>query len=267
MSAARTLRIVPTILRVSFAEAVAYRAEFLVWILSTNMPLVMLALWAAVAREAPVGRFGERDFVAYYLATLIVRLLTGCWVIWALNMEIRQGTMALRLLRPIHPLVSLAAENIAALPLRGLVAVPIAAGMLLAAGASHVTHDPVLLALFPLTVLGAWTITFLSMAFVGILAFFLESAASLFGVWFGFYSVLSGYLIPLELFPRWVSGLARVLPFRYALGYPVELLLGMEGRGQALRELAIQWGYVAALLAGVMALWRAGVRRYSAFGG
>jgi ABC-2 type transport system permease protein len=39
-------------LRIGFAEMVAYRAEFLVWILTTNMPLVMMALWSAVAAEA-----------------------------------------------------------------------------------------------------------------------------------------------------------------------------------------------------------------------
>ena len=80
----RTLRAAPTLLRVGFAEAVAYRAEFLVWLLSTNMPLVMLALWTAVAREAPVGRFGQKDFVAYYLAALVVRLMSGAWVVWEL---------------------------------------------------------------------------------------------------------------------------------------------------------------------------------------
>ena len=39
----------PTLLRVGLSEVVAYRAEFVVWILTTNMPLVMLAIWHAVA--------------------------------------------------------------------------------------------------------------------------------------------------------------------------------------------------------------------------
>ena len=75
-------------LRVGVAEVVAYRAEFLIWILTTNMPLVMLALWSAVAMEGPVGRFGQKEFVAYYIATLIVRLLTSSWVVWQINMDI-----------------------------------------------------------------------------------------------------------------------------------------------------------------------------------
>ena len=38
----RTLRALPTLLRIGVAETVAYRAEFLVWMLTTTMPLIML---------------------------------------------------------------------------------------------------------------------------------------------------------------------------------------------------------------------------------
>ena len=263
----RTLRALPTLLRVGFAEAVAYRAELVVWLLSYTMPLVMLALWTAVARDAPVGRFGQRDFAAYYLAALLVRLMTGAYVVWQTNMEIRQGTLAFRLLRPIHPLVAYAAENVAAMPLRLLLALPIAGGALVAIGGERLTHDPLLLALFPVAVFGGWAITFLAMAIVGALAFWVESAMSLAELWLGLYGVFSGYLVPLELFPRWVSTLARALPFRYMLGFPVELLLGMTSRAEAARELAIQWAFVAVLFVAAAGAWRRGVRRYAAYGG
>jgi len=253
-------------LRVGFADAVAYPAEFLVWLLSTDMPLVMLALWSAVAREAPVGRFGQRDFVAYYLATLVVRLLTGAWVIWEVNYEIRQGTLAFRLLRPVHPLVAYACENVAAMPVRLLIALPVAFGLLAAAG-GRLTHDPLLLALFPLSVFGAWVITFLAMSIVGALAFYIDSATSLFEIWMGLFGVLSGYLVPLDLFPPWVGGLARLLPFRYMLAFPVEMVIGMESRGRALLELGIQWAFIGALLAAAAGMWRLGLRRFAAFGG
>ncbi|HEY4769898.1 MAG TPA: ABC transporter permease, partial [Myxococcales bacterium] len=91
----RVLRLYPQLLRTGFAEAVAYRAEFLIWMFSTNMPLVMLAIWAAAARSGPVGSYSQEGFAAYYLAALLVRLMTGAWVVWAMTMEIRDGTMAL----------------------------------------------------------------------------------------------------------------------------------------------------------------------------
>ncbi len=267
MGVLRTVRALPTMLRVGLAEAVAYRAEFLVWLLSTNMPLVMLALWSAVAREAPVGRFGQKDFAAYYLATLVVRLLTGAWVIWELNYEIRQGTLAFRLMRPVHPLVAYACENVAAMPLRLLISLPVAVGILYGLGTGFVTHDPVLLAIFPVAVAGAWLITFLAMAIVGALAFYVDSATSLFDVWLGLFGVFSGYLVPLELFPGWVGALARFLPFRYMLAFPVEMIIGMQSRGRAVLELGVQWAFVAFLLAAASGMWRLGLRRFAAFGG
>jgi ABC-2 type transport system permease protein len=263
----RSLRAVPTLLKVGFAEAVAYRAEFLVWLLSTNMPLVMLALWTAVAREAPVGRFAQRDFVAYYLAALVVRQLTGAWVVWELNAEIRQGTLAFKLLRPIHPLLGYACQNVAALPVRLLIAVPVALLLLFSVAGQNVTRDPVLLALFPATVFAAWLIAFLAMSIIGSLAFWFESATSLFDVWFGLYGIFAGYLVPLALYPPWVAEAARWLPFRYMLAFPVELVTGALSRADVARELAIQWAFVGLLLLATRVVWRLGVRRFSSVGG
>ena len=48
MSFRQTLKAAPTLFRVGFMQSIAYRAEMFVWILSSTMPLVMLALFAAV---------------------------------------------------------------------------------------------------------------------------------------------------------------------------------------------------------------------------
>ena len=261
------LRALPTLLRVGFADAVAYRAELVVWFLSTNMSLVMMALWTAVARDAPVGRFGQRDFVAYFLAALVVRLLTGAWVVWEANQDIRQGTLAFRLLRPIHPLVHYAAENVASMPLRVAITLPLALGPLLWLAGDHLTRDPVVVAAFVASVLGAWLITFMAMSVIAALAFWVDSAVSLAQVWFGLFSIFSGYLVPLELFPRWLGTLARFLPFRYMMASPVEMLTGLTSRPRALLELGIQWAFVVVLGLAAAGAWRAGLRRYSAFGG
>jgi len=58
-----------------------------------------------------------------------------------------------------------------------------------------------------------------------------------------------------------------VLPFRYMLAFPVELVTGTLSRGEALRELAVQWAFVAVLLGAAAGMWRLGMRRFSAAGG
>src|SRR6202034_253735 len=138
-----------------------------------------LALWSAVAAEGPVGRFTQRGFSAYFLATLVVRQLTGSWIVWEMNQEIRSGTLSQRLLRPIHPLVAYSAENLAALPLRAALCMPIAVIALFFVGES-LPSTPLTIAIAALSLLGAWLINFLTMAIVGTLAFFLESSTAVF---------------------------------------------------------------------------------------
>jgi ABC-2 type transport system permease protein len=262
----RILRAYPTLLRVGFAEAIAYRAELIVWMLTTTMPLVMLALWTAVAREAPFGRFASTDFVAYYLGALIVRTIASCWVVWELNMEIRAGTLSMRLLRPIHPFVAYSAEHLAAIPLRAVVALPIAVLLLVTTGGSRVATDPLVIALIPLTLAGAWLILFFSQTILGSLAMVIERSQAIWEIWMGDYAVMSGYLVPLELMPRALAVIADWLPFRYMLGFPVEVMVGMADRAATLRGLGAQWAMVAVLAALSTLAWKKGLRRYEAYG-
>ena len=263
----RTLRAMPTLFRVGFASSLAYRSEFFVWILATNMPLVMLALWSEVAREAPVGNYGQKEFTAYFLATLIVRQLTGSWVVWEMNTEIRQGTLAQRLLRPIHPILAYAADNLAALPLRAMVAFPVAVIALYITGRSAVAHDPVLWLMAPVAIVGAWVMSFSVMFLIGTLGLFWESSLAVWDLWFGCYVIFSGYLMPLALMPSWMQGFLRGSPFPYLLSFPVEVCLGAVSRGAALRDLGVEWAYALGFLGASLLLWRRGLERFAAYGG
>jgi ABC-2 type transport system permease protein len=263
----RALRAYPTLLRVGLSEVVAYRAEFLVWILTTNMPLVMLAIWHAVAAEGPVGRFDQEQFNAYYVAVQAIRLLTSTWVVWQISMEVRDGTLSAKLLRPLHPLFAYSAEHLAAVPLRALVVSPIFAILVYTAGDRLAIHNPALLAIGLGSLVGAWLLIFFTMVLLGALAFYMESALGLFELWLGIHAIFSGYLIPLEVLPAWIRTAAHGLPFRFMLGFPVEALVGLVTTRQAARLLAYQWAYVALFAALGLIAWRRGVRKFAAYGG
>lgn len=263
----RSLRAYPALLRVGFAESVAYRAELLVWMLTTTMPLVSLSLWSAVAEAAPVGRFTQGRFAAYFLATLVVRQLTGSWIVYEMNQEIRGGTLSRRLLKPVHPLVTYSAENLSAVPLRALVALPVTVLALFVIEPGALPHSGLQVGELLVSLVGAWLINFLSMALIGTLAFFLESSTAVFEIWLIAFMLLSGYLVPLELFPSWLRDASARLPFRYTMAFPVEVLTGMLGGRAIVHELAVQWAYVAGLAVAVGLGWRAGLKRFAAYGG
>ncbi|MBI3180665.1 MAG: ABC-2 family transporter protein [Myxococcales bacterium] len=272
MSLKGTVRAMPTLLRVGFSEAVAYRAEMLIWVLSTTMPFVMLALWSSVAHEQPVlaesgRRFGEAEFTAYFLTTFVVRQLASSWAAWEMNYEVRTGALSMRLLRPLHPLVAYGAENIAALPMRIAVCLPVVALSLWAVGTSAVPRGGLRWLAFLAALLGAWLITFLANVCIGCLSLFMQSSVKVMEVWLAAYFVFSGYLIPIELFPGWLRQAVDFLPWRYQIGLPVELLSSMQEPAGALPLLGVQWAYVLGLGLLAQLLWRKGLSRFAAYGG
>lgn len=267
MSATRTLRALPTLLRIGVAETVAYRGEFLVWILTTTLPLVMLGLWTSVAEQGDFQGYSSAAFVAYYLANLIVRNLTGSWVAWQISEEIRLGAMSMRLLRPLHPYVAFAASHLAAVPFRSVVVLPVAAALLLSSGKSALTTEPLQLALVVPALALAWIITFNVMFMIGSIGFFVTKTMALLNLYFGLFSLLSGYLLPIPLLPAAIRWFAEWMPFRYMLSAPVELMTVSLTSGQAWAILGVQAAWAVVTLALALFVWQRGVRRFEAVGG
>jgi len=127
---------------------------------------------------------------------------------------------------------------------------------------------------------GAWTLLAyaLSLVLALFIGFFFEAMLGMIGFWFlevtsMLYVVntvnffVSGHMFPLDLLPSPWAHLLKLLPFQYLAYFPAAVFLGkIEGAGLAyglLGELA--W----AVLFIVLTCWfyRAGLKRYSAYGG
>lgn len=260
-------RAIPAFFRFGIQQAIAYRAEMLVWIFSTTMPFVMLLLWEAVAQDGAIGRLGPAQFRIYFLATYCVRQICGSWVSWQINAEMRDGSFSLRLLRPVHPIFMLGVEQVSTTLFRILIAVPVAlAGFVfLSYGTLHLSAVGALL--FALSLVGGWLLTFYVNVVAGLFAFYTDQSTKLMDLWTTMFFAFSGYLIPTELFPVSVRSLVSWLPFRYQLGFPVELMTGLTSPEHALVPLAVQWSYVAGFVAVAHLLFRRGVVRFGAQGG
>lgn len=262
----RVVAALPTLLRVGFAKVAVHPSRLFVAILAENMSLVMLVFWLAVVREGALGRFGARQFTAYFLAAAVVRMLTACWLASDINLEIRQGTLARRLIRPLHPFLGYAVDTVAALPVRLVVALPIAV-LIAVVGRGDVVDARVVWVVAPLALLGAWLLGLSVNLAIGALCLHWERSLALWELWLGLVVVFSGYLLPLELFPGWLQAAVRGTPFPYLLAFPVEAMLGLVTPAQALRALAVQWGYGLSFLLAALVLWARGLPRFVAYGG
>ena len=266
----RLSRALPAMLRVGWKDALAYRGEFLVWMLSMTLPLIMLALFRAVAAEGAVGGFDGEAFTAYFLAGLTVRQLVSSWSIWEINRDIREGALSMRLLRPVHPLWSYLCDSLAAIPMRAAISLPIALVLLYSIDGSAgraLARDPLTLALFALSLVQAFGIIFSICSAIGSLGLYFESALGLWNIYIGLFSLLSGYLVPLSLFPRWFQHAARLTPFPYVHALPLEILLGRLPLHDIVCGVAVQSAWLVGSATVLLLVWQHAQKRYAAFGG
>ncbi len=254
--------------KTTFASMVQYRASLFIWMISQVLePLVYLIVWSTVANGSggSVGGYDARQFAAYYLALMLVNQVTYTWIMFEYEYRIRQGYLSAALLKPIHPIHSDIADNLSS----KLITLPI---LLVVAGLLALVFHPstafvpwAVLAFLPALAL-AFLVRFLLEWTLALAAFWTTRVNAINQVYFVLMLFLAGQIAPLSLFPGWIQVAADILPFRWMLGFPVELLLGRLTPLQALEGIGVQAVWVIISLVLIRLVWRAGVRVYSAVG-
>ncbi|MDC0720028.1 ABC transporter permease [Nannocystis bainbridge] len=258
-------RVMAAVWRISLAEAIAYRVSMLMWVLTTTFPLVSLSLWSGLAASGPIGDYARPDFVAYFVAAFLVRQFTASWVVWELSAQIRSGDLNTLLMRPMSPMLYHAIQNLAALPIRCALALPIGVLVLTLTGGLGWPSPGSLLAL-GLSLTLAWLLNLGVHVTIGCVAFWVTESTALFEVWLGLYLVLSGAAVPTSLYPAGLAEVIRALPFHASLGFPVELAIGRATGAAVTHGLLLQALWVAVFGALATVLWRRGVRAYEGVG-
>ncbi len=263
-----TLRKARVLLAVWFAHMSAYRAEIIIWMLTGTVPLIMLAVWIGKAQVngGVLDGYTPTDFAAYFLGAWITQQLIAAWVAWELDMQIRQGLLSPKLLRPIDPLWEMAAGHVTERFVRfPFMLIIVAIAMLLIPG-TRLTPDIWHALLFIVSVSLAFAIRFLSAYCIGLLSFWFTQATAIDDLYYVVSAFLTGSFAPLTFYPVAVQAAIHWTPFPYLVYYPVRILNGTADGREIVQVLLIQVGWTAALWFARSALWRRGLRRYGAVG-
>jgi ABC-2 type transport system permease protein len=262
------LRLYAQQFKTTFASMVQYRASLFIWMISQVLePLVYLIVWSTVSNGSggSVGGYTAQGFAAYYLALMLVNQATYTWIMYEYEYRVRQGFLSFALLKPVHPIHADISDNLSS----KLITLPI---LLVVAGGLALIFRPTAaltlwaaLAFIPALIL-AFLVRFLLEWTLALAAFWTTRVNAINQVYFILMLFLAGQIAPLTLFPRWIQIVADILPFRWMLGFPVELVLGRLTPAQALEGLGAQAAWLILSLVLIRVIWRAGVRVYSAVG-
>ena len=254
--------------KTTLASMFQYRASLLIWMIGQVLePLVYLIVWSVVSNSSggSVGDYTTTEFAAYFILLMLVNQFTYTWIMYEFDYRIREGILSFALLKPVHPIHSDIADNASS----KLITLPIM--ILIVAGLAAIFHAsispaPWAIALFIPALLLAFSVRFLLEWTLAQAAFWTTRVGAINQTYFVLMLFLSGQIAPLTLLPHLVQVAAMILPFRWMIGFPVELLLGRLTLAEALRGLGVQAAWLGASFVLLRIVWRAGVRIYSAVG-
>lgn len=228
--------------------------------------MVMFAVegsfWTTLGRGDGVGEYSSRGIVLYcFLALIVSQIVTSVGDPDRLPEHIETGLLDQFLLRPKHFLVQMMSVQLGNSLARTTVFVPLAMGCDLAlTGTLGLGRYTALLLLLPL----AATLNFLINQVLYTLTFYFRESYAFVAAKETLFWVLSGALIPLDLFPEGTQSLIHAFPPAYVAYLPVKVALGDASFVEVLLGecffVGVFWGLAAAV-------WEVGVRRYQAYGG
>ena len=253
-----------------FSFAARDQAVYLPAFLVRNLFFVVIvfvfwSLWRAVysGRDA-LGGLSLVQMVWYLTFTETIEL-SKSRVLYQVQEEVKDGTLAVTLTRPYSYVLShlsraMGESLVKICPL--LVEGGLLATLMVGPLPGYLRALPMGLVL----VAAGSLVTNLWLLVIGLLAFWTEEVAPFYWIIQKFVFIVGGMFIPINLFPPWLAGVARALPFAFSAYWPAYTMVSHSSRA-FLTGLCGALLYIAALGGMASLLFTLGRRCVQAQGG
>lgn len=261
------IRKLSTLIRMTFQELIEYRGDMLIYTISSFvLPLVLMALWTSLASYNG-STLNAQYLINYFYWQMLISIITGAWFAPFTANDIRKGKLSFFLLMPLDFIWFWIADNIGEKIFKLVIAVPLflCIGFFLKSQILLPSSDH--LFLFIITLIPAAAIRFLIERLIATAAFWVSNINALNNYDDILFYATSGKLFPLSYLSNIISPLVLfILPYRYVLGFPLDVLLTNMASVDIIQGLLAGSAWVLFLYCTTTYLWKKGLQVYGAFG-
>jgi ABC-2 type transport system permease protein len=268
----RRLRKYTKTFELGFQAALEYRANFLLSLLSAAYPIFIQSfLWTAIYRNSAqtvVYGYTYRQMMAYtFLAGLVARIVRTGFEYEIMD-DIKNGKLSTFLVQPLsyfpYRLSSYFGQKLPGLSMILVILAVMLAGLTVFWG---LPLEFLRVVIFLVTLGLATVLNFVIFYCFSAVAFWIVEIGFLFEGIRIVTILLSGGIFPLEVFGTRFVQIMNLLPFKYTVSYPINILNGKLASGDIAAGMLIQCVWIVISLGVANVLWRQGGKRYVAIGG
>jgi len=220
--------ILKRIVKMFFAQEFMHKEQLLVWIIADIIKITGLCfVWAASAKVT--GNIDQGYIISYYVLMVLVGKLMQDITPENGIRQILNGKFSNSLLKPTSYLTEYLGSNIGSNLFRLIVSIPaFGLGMYITnrLGFWIIDFNPYLIFLGVLAVVLGFLINFFLGNIFALLAFYNKNMIGMRIFYYNIAALFSGEFVPFAALPMVALYAVQVLPFRYTLSFPIEILLG-----------------------------------------
>ncbi len=255
----------------SFKSSIAYKAEVWFGIFTSLLTLsIQIFLWKALYQygEGNIGVTFEQMITYFILSTALSLCLINSSVLDEIARDIREGTIANYLAKPYKYKLFLLSKSLGR-TLFSLLFVVLP--MFIVSSIFFTIQGPHSLVSLLATILismCSFYIFFSIYYIAGLSTFWFMGMQGAIGLLIeNILRLLSGALIPIWIFPKWLYSIASYLPVRYGFDVPISIYIGRIVGDDILKCIAIQLIWILALMIIDSIVWRICIRKLVVQGG
>ncbi len=249
-------------------EFLTYRAWFwLGMILNVIAMTIFVYFWKAVyTNTSSIAGMDLQQTLNYILLARVLTPLGDMFMIFEFGYNLREGAMAILLLRPVNLQGNYYVVSLAHLGMFLVWEIPMAFVATFVFGLQWPTSLVVWGAFLVTAILGH-TVLFFFDWILGCLTFYTTEVWGLGVLVEGVSLFFSGSLVPLVMMPGWLQALTHALPFAQAVYAPLSVLTGIVPLSQVWQVWLVQLAWIAGLGLASQLIFRVAIRKVTVQGG